>query len=84
MGTPMKAPVTDEEKKAINQLVGSITELCNDRMSELLEAEGLESLRKFDITIFAVSLQFGCDESVAEEMKSRHQKREDENLTYFG
>ena len=84
MGAPLKAPVTEEEKKAISQLVSSITDLCNDKMSELLEAEGLESIRKFDITVFAVSLQFGCDEKVAEEMMSRHQKQEDKNLTYFG
>lgn len=84
VGVPLKAPITSDEEKAIKQLVGELTKLCNERIPTILDEKELEALKKFEITILAVSLQFGCDEKVANEMKARAQNFDETNLTYFG
>lgn len=79
------ASVTPEEEEEIRLLVSELTKVCNDRIPMILKKKRLENLKKFEITIHAVSLQFGCDEEVAAEMAARQQESEnDTNLTYFG
>jgi len=84
MGASMKAPVTPEEEDEIKLLVGELTKVCNEKIPIILKKKRLETLKKFEITIHAVSLQFECDEEVAKELEARRKSREEENLTYFG
>lgn len=83
METDIRKMITEEEDGQIRLLVSVLSKLCNEKIPEIMEEEGLESLEKFDITTLAISLQFGCEKDVFEELMSRY-KKDDENLTYIG
>lgn len=84
MKRPLKVPVTAEEEEDIKLLVGELTKICNDKIPMILKKKRLNNLKRFEITIHAVSLQFGCSDEVAEELEARRKVRDGENLTYFG
>jgi hypothetical protein len=78
------AMVTEKEKIQIQQLVEELAKLCNKKLPHILKRLELDELKKFEVTVNAVSLQFACSEDTYKELISRDHGQDDTNITYFG
>ena len=75
--------VTEDEHKEIFELVVALSDLCNSKIPLLVKKLRLNSLKKFTIMIGGISLEFGCDDGVYDEMLSREEKP-DIDIDYIG
>ena len=82
--TNAKNYVTKEETDEVLQLVAELSEVCEKKIPFIIKKKKLKNLKKFNITIGSMSLDFECDDELFDKIKSRMKKEEEKGLNYFG
>lgn len=80
----VKDYVTKEETDEVMQLVAELSEVCRKKIPFIIKKRKLKNLKKFNITVGSMSLEFECDDDLFDEIKSRMEEKEEEGLNYFG
>jgi len=76
--------VTKDEHEEVLKLVAELSEMCEKKIPIIIKKMKLENLKKFDITVGAMSLEFNCDDDTFEEIQSRIKEAQEKELNYFG
>ena len=73
-----KEYVTNEEHEEVLTLVAELSEICEKKISFIIKKMKLKNLKKFNITVESMSLEFHCDDGTFDESQSWIEKKEEE------